>query len=348
MLYFCTLFNKNYFSRGLAMYDSLKKHCNSFHLYIFAFDEITYSILKRMKLDSATIISLEELENEVLLSVKADRSFGEYCWTCTPSTISYVLDNYSHDHCTYIDADIYFYRDPLILFNELNKNSILITEHRYTKKYDQTETSGKYCVQFITFKNNEYGLKALDWWEERCIEWCYNRVEKGKFGDQKYLDDWPERFEQTHELKHLGGGVAPWNVQQYEIMSLDGRLYGVEKDTERKFELVFYHFHNLKINRDNSVLLSHCYELSASVIENVYFPYLLQLEQAKNDILKYNSSIDPHGVCESVNNRVENFEITKLINLFVKEPLTFFSQAIEFFRRKKLNRKNLVKTEQYK
>src|SRR5213075_3097505 len=104
-----------------------------------------------------------------------------------------------------------------------------------------------YCVQFMCFKNNEDGLTALKWWRERCLEWCYNRVEDGKFGDQKYLDDWPERFSGiVWELKNIGGGVAPWNVQQYKFIKANkNKISGIEKNTGDNFELVFFHFHAL-------------------------------------------------------------------------------------------------------
>jgi hypothetical protein len=45
MLNFCTLFDKNYLSRGIALYNSLAENCGEFHLYIFAFDETSGRIL---------------------------------------------------------------------------------------------------------------------------------------------------------------------------------------------------------------------------------------------------------------------------------------------------------------
>ena len=246
MLNFCTLFDSGYLSRGLAMYESLNRHCKDFHLYVFAFNDECFSVLKSLYLANMTVISLPEFEDEELLKVKPTRSRGEYCWTCSSSTILYVLDNYDVDHCTYIDADLYFFASPQILLDEMDESeSVLITPHRYTPQYDQSEKTGIYCVQFVYFRNNQQGRKVLTWWRKACLEWCYNRFEDGRFGDQKYLDDWPERFEGVHVLQHLGGGVAPWNMQQYRFEQQGKEIIGIELETEKQFPLVFYHFHSL-------------------------------------------------------------------------------------------------------
>src|SRR4051812_41268317 len=118
-LNFCTLFNVNYLAKGLAMYDSLAANNSSFHLYVFAFDDITYQIVTDKKLSNVTVIKLIDFESEDQLAVKPGRSVAEYCWTCTPFTIKYCIEKYQLDHCTYLDADLYFYADPQILIDEM-------------------------------------------------------------------------------------------------------------------------------------------------------------------------------------------------------------------------------------
>jgi hypothetical protein len=205
MYNYCTLFDSNYLSRGLAMYESLKKHSKNFHLYIFAFDTRSYILLKKLNLALTTIIFFNEFEDDELLEVKKNRTQVEYFWTCTPSIVKHCIVNFNLENCTYLDADIYFFSDPNILIEEMGSKSILITEHRYTPEYDQSLIRGVYNVQFVTFKNDINGMKALNFWRNSCISWCYNRVENNKFGDQKYLDDWTVRFEGVHVLKNLGG-----------------------------------------------------------------------------------------------------------------------------------------------
>lgn len=295
----CTLFNSAYLSRGLTLYNSLLQTNSDFHLYVFAFDDLTYDYLKQEKSEKLTVISLSEFEDEQLLSIKFTRTSGEYCWTCTPSTILYCIEKFSLNSCTYIDADMYFYANPEILINEMGSKSVLITEHRYTKKYDQSDTSGIYCVQFVTFKNTAQGLKVLKWWRNACIEWCYARNEDGKFGDQKYLDDWTTRFEGVHVLKNLGGGLAPWNIQQYKFKLQDGKPIGVNTATGEKFNPVFYHFHDLKLFSNKSVQLTGIiYNLSSDVKSLFYIPYVKKLYDTKSSMHFKTGNVNWDGLDE--------------------------------------------------
>ncbi len=291
-MYYCTLFNSHYLSRGLALYESLRKCCPDFHLYIFAFDQKAFEILTLLKLPQTTIVSLAEFETPALLAVKPTRTIAEYCWTCTSSVILHCLEKYQLPAVCYLDADLFFWQDPNILIDEAKDYSILLTEHRYTQEYDHAAVSGKYCVQFMYFKNDENGMEALKWWRAACLEWCYNRVEPGRFGDQKYLDDWLVRFKKVKVLEHLGGGVAPWNVQQYKIACPeDPKL--IELATNKESDLVFYHFHALGFI--NNYVDFGGYKLSSQVKQSLYKTYvktLLAIEvmlhqtQGLQDLLK--------------------------------------------------------------
>lgn len=281
---FCTLFNSAYLSRGLAMYRSLLAQTTDFHLYIFAFDDACYKVLRRMGLTNATVISLDEFETDELLAVKGGRTAGEYCWTCTSFTIRHCIQKFSLDHCTYLDADLLFFADPKVLTDEMGANSVLITAHRYSREYDQSELSGIYCVQFVTFRNTAAGMKVLDWWRNACLEWCYARFEDGKFGDQKYLDDWTERFEGIHVLEHAGGGVAPWNSKDYSVEREAGQVWLHGPDAAR-VPLVFYHFHDFRYCEGNAFrLTAEQYLLHEDVKRLVYGTYLKALAGAEEQV----------------------------------------------------------------
>lgn len=293
MLNLCTLFAANYSAKGLAMYWSLERVCPSFHLYIFAFDDLCAKILNKLNLQHVTIITLQEFEDPELLRVKPTRNPGEYCWTCSSSVIKYCIEHYHLDNCTGIDADLYFFSNPTCLVEEMDDKDVLLTEHRYTPCYDQTSESGKYCVQFSTFKNTPKGMHVLNWWRDACLEWCYNKVEPGRFGDQKYLDDWMTRFDCVHELQHLGGGVAPWNMQQYEFKKINGEVYGYEIATGKEFPLVFFHFHSV-ICRRKGLLREFFigYPASKSIKNLIYRQYFRDYKRAFCTLKAIDSNVD--------------------------------------------------------
>jgi hypothetical protein len=261
------------------MYESIKRNIDDFNLFIVAFDNLTYDILLNSRLDHITIISLKDFENQNLLDVKNSRTTAEYCWTCTSSVIDYVLENYNVPSCTYVDADLFFFRSPEILLNEMSDGkSVLITEHRFSKfaKLFEQKRAGRFCVQFITFTNDQKSRQILKKWISQCIEWCFARYEDGKFGDQKYLDEWPVDYPNVHILNHPGGGLAPWNVKQYNFEQNGAILNGIELKTGIKFDLVFFHFHFVKLMSDGFIDLGWN-RLQHDVIGKLYKPYILKI-----------------------------------------------------------------------
>jgi hypothetical protein len=288
---YCTLFDSFYLSRGLAMYESLLEHSSEFHLYIFAFDELSYKILINLSLKHVTVIPLSDFETEELLHVKADRSTAEYCWTCTPSVIYHVLSRYSVNECTYLDSDLFFYSDPSVLISELdaNRKNVLITLHRFSflpRLYEE-KRAGKFCVQFMTFRNEDNSLKVLDKWRKQCIEWCFARHEDGKFGDQKYLDNWPEIYDTVHILEHPGGGIAPWNLTDYSFTEEKNSIEGRIKSSGITFNVVFFHFQYVKFLKDGTFDIGW-YHIPGSVRKLFYPRYILKLVSLEKSVSEKN------------------------------------------------------------
>jgi hypothetical protein len=211
----------------------------------------------------------------------------------------------------------------------MREKSILLTEHRYPPRFNRENTSGKYCVQFITFRNDENGMRALRWWRDACIEWCYNRYENRKFGDQKYLDDWPQRFKGVHVLRHLGGGLAPWNIEQYKFLRKENnRLFFLDKKLGNKFEAIFYHFHYVRFFKNDLVDLGWRHPTMPVVI-NLYAPYIMELFQNEMEIKK----IDP-----TFHVPKPNFQLLK--NEGLKEKLKFLYK--KFFRYNVFNTTDII------
>jgi hypothetical protein len=276
---FCTLFDSKYLVKALVLYRSLERHAPSFHLTAFCFDDEAKRLLDELAFPHLSTVALAELEafDAELLSVKDDRTPVEYCWTSTPALPLYVFGTRPDvSEVTYVDADLMFFSDPEALFDEMGDASVLITPHRYAPEHSRQEINGIYNVQFLPFRRDERGLTVLNWWHDRCIEWCYYRLEDGKLGDQKYLDDWPMRFPGVHVLQHKGGGLAPWNITQYDVhRGAAGRVF-VDED-----ELVFFHYHRVQLRQSGG----HAWDPPGYVITErqrglVYDPYLAELDAA--------------------------------------------------------------------
>lgn len=303
------------------MYRSLERVCEDFVIYIFCFDDQAYNILGQINLKNAVLIPYTSIETEELLEIKKTRSKAEYCWTCTPVIIEYVLEHYRVPDCTYIDSDLYFFSSPEILFKEIiySGAGIVLTEHRFAddrRGRKWLKRSGKYCVEFNYFDQSVNAWKALKWWKARCFEWCYALYETDRMGDQKYLEKFPVLFSGVYELQNLGGGVAPWNLYQYRLVETSGNIILKERRTDRTFPLVFYHFQNIRYLSERKVNINS-ETRDKRLKECIYFPYLKELEELRAILgTKYNLDFVIRKSCSS--NKMKSFIQSNIMQFKVK------------------------------
>jgi hypothetical protein len=277
MYYYCTYFDSGYLARGLALYESLVQHSDSFELWILCMDDTSYEALTKLELPGIRLISLEDLEESdpQLREARKTRSLIEYYFTCTPSLPLYILNSYPEvDAITYLDADLFFFADPSPLYAEIANNSIGIIEHRFPPHLLYKKKYGTYNVGFVFFKRDQQGLDCLRRWREQCLEWCYDRVEEDRFADQKYLDNWPNNWSGVVVLQHKGANLAPWNLSNYEISTRRKKVFVDEQP------LIFFHFHGLdKVGNWLYEPNLWKYEISPSrtILKSIYKPYIKTL-----------------------------------------------------------------------
>ena len=174
-----------------------------------------------------------------------------------------------------------FYRSPQLLFDEIGDSSVAITDHYAPYHIPQ----GRYCVQFMFFKNDEWGMKTLKWWRDSCIEWCYAHFDGEKYGDQKYLEQFPIKFKNVHVIKTRGAGVAAWNMKQYQFNSMDWTF----KYIEEQADIVFVHYHAVGLEIDNDKLILKPATFDIDKNEKFLFDYyaelLIQIHKKYNGII---------------------------------------------------------------
>lgn len=285
MRYFCTYFDSRYLARGLALYASLCEHCAPFRLWVLCMDRACHETLSTLQLPAVELVSLEEFEagDEALRSVKPFRTPIEYYFTCTPSWPLYLLRRYPDiDRISYLDADLYFFADPLSLEREVGGRSIAIIPHRFPQRLRHQERFGIYNVGWLSFARNDSALACLERWRRQCLDWCFDRVEPGKFADQKYLDEWPSRFDEVAVVRHPGADLGPWNLAAHRLTVDNGRV--LVDGTP----LLFYHFHGLKQVCPwlyDANVGRYGVRLSPVVRRQIYAPYIraLRIAQARAD-----------------------------------------------------------------
>jgi hypothetical protein len=277
MNHFCTYCDQGYAARMLCLHASLKAQGEPFRLLVLCFDAVTEAVVRAEGDASLVAMPLAELlaADPAYAAVQTLRSRVEFFFTSTPVLVRYGFEREpAAEWMTYLDADLFFFGPPSSVFVEQGDASVGIVPHRFPPHLADRAIHGTYNVGWVSFRRDADGLACLSWWRERCLEWCHDRVEAGRFADQGYLDEFPKKFRGVRALENPGINTAPWNVDGVALGSVGG------KPALGTVPVIFYHYQGIREVSPgwfDPGLRTYRQELTRELRDFIYLPYLRQL-----------------------------------------------------------------------
>lgn len=305
---FCTLTDKNYIYKWLALCNSIEKYISCYKIWVLCLDDESEILIKKLGKKNVETVRLSHLQDRELEKVMSSRTKQEFAWTCKPSIMSYILEEKNVREMIFVDADILFYSSPEPLFAKYKDASIMITSHKFSeKKAHIADVVGYYNSGFIIFRNDEISRACARRWKNQCIEWCYNFHDKGRHGDQSYLKSWLHDFKKVEEISEKGVNLGPWNLERYNVRKQRGEFY-IDDD-----KLICYHFHGFMVYLEKNGMLKP-YPITIHHKE-IYGIYIKALQEAYHQIVAIHSSWN-HGFAKKLSLlRIIKQEITKNVRI---------------------------------
>ncbi len=278
----------NYVHKAFVLYKSLSEVHNNFLLHVFCFDEVAYNIFKKLNFRDIIVYHTSDFETKELLKIKDSKiKRYEYYWACNPFMTRKVLLDQKTDFISSCDCDLVFFQSPEVIFDEFGKADVLIQPNNFSYQFENDLTRvGYYCTSFQCFRKNRNSIQILNWWHQKTMEWCSSKFVGGRFGEQKYLDDWRIRFKKVRETANIGTNVAPWNVQKFDLSKQNNQIL-----INNKYPLIYYHYHSFRMDLANYRYVitgdrHNDYPISSEVVRLVYRPYIKTLRETVRELKK--------------------------------------------------------------
>jgi hypothetical protein len=284
---YCTYFDHNYLSRGVALHQSLERHAPGSRLWVLCLSEACYRTLVALDLPNLVPRRLADFEaaDPEVAATRPHRSTVEYYFTCSAAWMLFVMEREpTAEWVTYLDGDLFFFESPEIIYEELQSASVAIIPHRYTSRLQKLRKFGTYNVGWVGARNDADGIAVIKWWRSSCIEWCHDYVDGERFADQGYLDAFSSQSARVKIIENVGANLAPWNIGNYRISFGDNRVL-----IDAIHPLVFFHFQGLRKGLRWFIFSSHRdyrAPFSYDVRNHIYKPYV-------DELLSIEKTVDP-------------------------------------------------------
>lgn len=236
-----TVCNIAYLPKALVLADSLREHQNA-ELNVILFDN-------KQQLhptpDHVNIIWVEDLGFAEWKQLAFIYDIIEFSTSLKPFIALKLLEK--HDRVIFLDPDtaVYSALDPIL--KDLDTSPVVLTPH-YTKPQPDTEGEsdlammrfGSFNLGFFAVRQGPEADYFLNWWNRRCIDFCFMESQFGLSTDQKWVSIAPCFFDFLKISFNPGYNAAPWNTFERTLTGKNGQQYIINHD----YPLVFFHFSN--------------------------------------------------------------------------------------------------------
>lgn len=215
-----------------------------------------------------------DADDRATLAKWPDRTRVERIWSELPRRMASLQATLGQP-VTYVDADVMFWRDPEEWHIEAQRAGVGFVRHGFAEAapypipttHTHESAFGVHNVGVIYSS----GRKFPSWWAGRCAAWCYDRVEAGMYGDQKYLDHYSDRFPSVSLPPRAC--LGPWGLHAGKLsMTSDGPTFNDAPVTA-------FHYSSLRVINDVVLPTRPEYQLTPMHIEMLYTPYIEKLRR---------------------------------------------------------------------
>ena len=236
-----TVCNLAYLPKARVLAESVLKYNNS-KLTIYLIEKKTTVDLSGIEAD---IIWIEDMAIPEFYELAFKYDIIELSTSVKPYISLDLLKRF--EKVIFLDPDTCLYHSVAPILSDLDSHAIVLTPHYTTPQSDHVSESdvgmmrfGSFNLGFFAVRNSDQGIKFLEWWSNRCFQFCFMESQFGLSTDQKWVSIAPCFFQDLYVSFNLGYNVAAWNSYERTITKNAEGCYFVNNT----FPLIFFHFSN--------------------------------------------------------------------------------------------------------
>ena len=257
-----TSINNSYLPKARILASSVRLHQPGTKMVLMLSDQqdpaLDYSDFDLVLGPEDVVKGVPDLESWIF-----EHTVVELCTAVKPFAFKYLFDTFRYRTVVYQDPDTVLYSKLVELEEELESHPIVLTPHVSKPAQDVDDLldgellgclrHGVFNLGFLALTQQGEGAQFLQWWLDRCRDYCFDDNQRGLFTDQKWIDLAPCFFSTLKILRLPSYNVATWNLYYRQVgKNATGRIL-----VNDVFPLRFYHFSGFDLGTHEQMLTKH-------------------------------------------------------------------------------------------